>query len=335
MIRKAILTTILPTVLLTWAWAKSQEVPSSTQQMPAPTPENQAQAQIPAGTASGTEPRAETPEPVRIQFEQGATSATLEDSLEVGQRKRYVLYAHAGQTMRVFAEPLGLDLRIWGENGTVLRTEDDHLEFWRGELPVTQEYLMEVALPWEDPVQGKWGFRLSVLINPRGQAIQGRTYRDEEHGVELEYSDYFVESTPPHAVPLMKGTLVLCLAFVGSEYFENTNLRNVYFLVGSSADTDIVADCVARKGRYERVLGEEIVNSITFHKGAFTEGATGSFYRAEIYRTLHTDACYEVVFFIHYWNIRGYDPERGIKRFDREAVLQKLREVFLTFRFVE
>ncbi len=151
----------------------------------------------------------------------------------------------------------------------------------------------------------------------------------------MKYSDYFVASAPPPAVPLMKGNLVLSLAFVGSEYFENTNLRNVYFMVGSSADTDIVADCETRKGRYESAEGEETLNSITFHKGAFTEGAMGSFYRSEIYRTLHRDACYEVAFLIHYHNIRGYDPESGIKRFDREAVLQKLREVFLTFRFVD
>ena len=335
MIRKAILRTILPTVLLMWACAKSQEVPSPTQQMPAPFPEAQPSGRELARTATGTEPGTEIPEAVRIQFQQGATAATLEDSLESGEKKRYVLYAFAGQTMRVFVEPLGLHLRIWGENGTVLRTEDDHLTFWRGELLVTQEYLIQVALPWKDPVEGKWGFRLSVLINPRGEAIQWRTYRDEEHGLELKYSDYFVESTPPPAVPLIKGNLVLSLTFVGSEYFENTNLRDVYFMVGTSADTDIVADCVARKGRYERVLGEEIVNSITFHKGAFTEGATGSFYRSEIYRTLHRDTCYEVAFLIHYHNIGGYDPESGIKRFDREAVLQKLREVFLTFRFVE
>ncbi len=130
MIRKVILTTLL----LTWACASSQEVPSSTQQVPAPLPKDQPSGSEFAQTATGTE----IPEAVRIQFEQGATSATLEGTLEVGVKKRYVLHAFAGQTVRVFVEPLGLHLRIWGENGTVLRTEDDHLEFWRGELPVTQ-----------------------------------------------------------------------------------------------------------------------------------------------------------------------------------------------------
>ena len=133
----------------------------------------------------------------------------------------------------------------------------------------------------------------------------------------------------------MKGNLLFSLNFVGSEYFENTNLRNVYFMVGASADTDLVADCVARKGRYESPEGEDTVNSITFHKGAFTEGAAGSFYRSEIHRTLHRDTCYEVEFLIHYTNVRHYGPESNIKSFDKAAVLNKLREVFLTFRFVE
>jgi len=237
--------------------------------------------------------------------------------------------------MRVYVAPYGFSVGILGEDGTVLKTQNHNPQFWRGELPATQEYFIDVTPVWESPVEGKYGFTLSVLINPRGKAIQWWTYRDEEQGFELKYSDYFVPSSPPRFGHLMKGNVVLSLTFVGSEYFENTNLAEVYFIVGSSKDTEIVSSCLTPKYSYERVIGEEVVNSITFHKGAYGEGAAGNFYLEDIYRTLHKDTCYEVVFHTHCWGLGGYDPGSGIKRFDKEAVLHKLREVLLTFRFVE
>lgn len=352
---KSILTLFLPTILLLGACAKSQQVPNPKQDIPirththhtltpvTPATDSITSAHTPVSQPPGvtvqspatTEISTQVPEPVRIQFKQGATVAKLEDSLTVGEKKRYILYALAGQTTRVYVEPFGFDLRIMGEDGTVLKNQDDHLAFWRGKLPATQEYFIEVTPRWEGPAGEEWVFVLSVLINPRGKAIQSWTYRDEEQGFELKYSDYFVASSPPPEIDLMKGNLVLCLTFVGSEYFESTNLAEVYFIVGSSKDTQIVSICLTPKSNYERVLGEEVVNSITFHKGAYGEGAAGNFYLEDIYRTLYKETCYEVVFHIHCWGLGGYDPGSGIKRFDEEAVLNKLREVLLTFKFIE
>ncbi|MFQ5921401.1 MAG: hypothetical protein ACE5M4_01015 [Anaerolineales bacterium] len=45
--------------------------------------------------------------------------------LRVGDIRRYVLYAFAGQIIRVYVEPGGAVLRIYGEAGTELKPQDD------------------------------------------------------------------------------------------------------------------------------------------------------------------------------------------------------------------
>jgi hypothetical protein len=235
--------------------------------------------------------------------------------------------------MRVVVSSFWIELGIFGEDGSVLKGQDDPRTFWRGVLPATQDYYVELTLV--GAAREAKDFELSVLINPRGQTTQWQAYRDAARGFELEYSDYFIQSAPPPAMPLMKGEIALSLSFVGSEYFESTNLDEVYLVVGSTEDADIVSSCMDPVGAFEKQLGEETVNSIAFQKGAFSEGAAGNIYTQEIYRTRQGNTCYEIGFIMHYANIGNYGPDSGIREFDDEAVQQKLREVLLTFRFTE
>jgi hypothetical protein len=185
-----------------------------------------------------------TPETERIEFDPGTAGTTIEGTLRVGDTKRYVLYAFAGQIMRVYVEPGGAVLRIYGEAGTKLKSQDDFDSFWRGEPPSTQDYFIEVIHsasaigPWDRPL------RISVLINPCGQAIQWVDYRDEDNGFELRYSDYFAVGTPP-VIPPMRGEPVLSLRFTGSEYFQETSLGNVYFVVGKREEAEMVSNCTS------------------------------------------------------------------------------------------
>jgi len=126
-------------------------------------------AEIATGTPeAGVELPPPTPETARIEFDPGGAGATIEGTLRVGDTKRYVLYAFAGRIMRVYVEPGGAVLRIYGEAGTELKSQDNSDPFWRGELPSTQDYFIEVIHsasaigPWDRPL------RISVLINPPG-----------------------------------------------------------------------------------------------------------------------------------------------------------------------
>ena len=82
------------------------------------------------------------PEPRRIQFASGATSATVTGAVEAYGEVLYVLRAQAGQTMTVDLDSLAADvlLEIWGADGTVLKRHVDGLTTWSGVLPYTQDY---------------------------------------------------------------------------------------------------------------------------------------------------------------------------------------------------
>jgi putative hemolysin len=106
------------------------------------------------------------PEPRRIQFAPGTTSAQVQGSLAVGGGDRYVLTAMAGQEMTVnlfvpTAEVSAI-LIIWGADGTVLISDHADATTWVGQLPSTQDYYINVRSVAQAPV----GYTLEVIIPP-------------------------------------------------------------------------------------------------------------------------------------------------------------------------
>jgi hypothetical protein len=85
----------------------------------------------------------------RISFPTGGTSATVNGKLQTGIPARYVLRAMAGQAMEVtpgYPTP-GLPYAIWGANGIILRSFGETWGPWRGVLPSSQDYYIEVLSP--------------------------------------------------------------------------------------------------------------------------------------------------------------------------------------------
>jgi hypothetical protein len=109
------------------------EPPTATPEPPTPT------SQTPAPSA--------TPEPARIRFEPGTTSATISEQIEQLGIHRYVLGASAGQLMDILLTSRDDDVltTIYGADGTVLKSHTDGLSSWRGTLPSTQDYVIEVV----------------------------------------------------------------------------------------------------------------------------------------------------------------------------------------------
>lgn len=108
-----------------------------------------APTQIPA--ASNTPQPVASPVPanaVRVQFQAGATSASVDGELGSGETKSYLLKASAGQTLKV---------EVWSPNGDVYLTVSGVtdgkvlVDFqaktarWEGSLPADQDYLIGVT----------------------------------------------------------------------------------------------------------------------------------------------------------------------------------------------
>ena len=138
------------------------EPPTSTPEPPTSTPEP------PTLTP---EPPTATPEPgpIRVQFEPGATSATLTGHIErtgeggVEYGARYVLRALAGQTMEVvITSPNGdVLLSIVGADGVPLKRYVDDRADWRGVLHATQDYFIRPVSVGADT-----SYVLTVTISP-------------------------------------------------------------------------------------------------------------------------------------------------------------------------
>jgi len=83
--------------------------------------------------------------PRRIAFEPGAISSTLRGNVGANQSQYYVLRALKNQTMQVEVTPGNdVQLRIYGADGTVLKSGTGEGASFTGKLPGTQDYVLVV-----------------------------------------------------------------------------------------------------------------------------------------------------------------------------------------------
>ena len=107
--------------------------------------------------------------PKRIAFVPGTTSSTLTGHLAPHQSLDYILRAQAGQLMEITATPeSSLQLIIYGVDGTVLRSGMGEGSSFRGELPISQDYI--VTLRAGDQAVS---FTMNVIIPQRIRFASG------------------------------------------------------------------------------------------------------------------------------------------------------------------
>ena len=105
------------------------------------------------------------PQPIRIEFAPGTDTATVGGNVPPGGAAHYVLRALAGQTMSVnIVNASGsVWLAIWGADGTVLISDHAGATSWSGQLPLTQDYYIDVI----SQAGTTPGFTLQVIIPPQ------------------------------------------------------------------------------------------------------------------------------------------------------------------------
>ncbi len=149
-----------PTAALTPAPpTATAEPPTATSAPPTLTP-------APPTPTSAPPTRTLTPAPAaaRLQFPAGGTTLVAEGVARPGAPSLFVLRASAGQLMdvQVSLAMAQAELAIWGADGTTLKRASDGRLWWRGTLPSTQDYFLQV-----DALGGERGFSLSIGIPVR------------------------------------------------------------------------------------------------------------------------------------------------------------------------
>ncbi len=256
----------------------------------------------------------------RIEFGAGGTWAQYDGTLDDSSKSvRYVLSAMQGQVMSVSiveSWPFFVDV---SNGGNLIGNGQRVHPFWRGTLPATGDYFVNVR------TQMPGNYTLRVAINLPGRAHQTFDY---QHSLfSLRYSDEF---SPTTYAPVgdFKGSPSLILNFINSDFYGPiTNLSEAYFIVNTVADT---GTCTQLTAPGEILLGTKIFNSNTFTSSQFVGAAAGNIYEQLFYRTALNGTCYEIVFFMHSGNIGNYTPGT-VAEFNRAALLQKFEEVLASF----
>jgi hypothetical protein len=83
----------------------------------------------------------------RVEFATGTTSKSVDGELNAAQTKSYLLRARGGQKMRVDVWSPNADvyLEIYGLDGQVLVESTQKATTWSGNLPTSQDYVVEVT----------------------------------------------------------------------------------------------------------------------------------------------------------------------------------------------
>jgi LysM repeat protein len=136
--------------------------------------------------SSGTIPNTgESPE--RISFPTGGTSAVVTGNLKADGSYSYVLHAAKNQLLEVNLTPEdGLQLSIYGADGTVLKKANSGGAFFRGYLPSTQDYILKVS------ANKKTAYTMNVYIPARISFASGAISGSVTGRVAAESSQYYI-----------------------------------------------------------------------------------------------------------------------------------------------
>jgi hypothetical protein len=286
---------------------------------PTPTP-TRVPTQVPTAT--------EILQPVRIEFEPGATlwQRLIENRQDAPDW--FVLRVTEGQTMQISALPFKV-FKITGEDGESLNFNGTF--FWRGQVPRTQDYFITMNLdnfrscgPSLCP-----NFALTVAIAPPGMASQTFQYTDEENGFSLTYSDYFAIDPDP-AYP---SEPELSLLLVEPDFYWPTNLNEAYFLISVHSDPEIMADCGDFPAPGSTGSGEVVIGGVSYNWANYIEGGAGNVWDSTIFSTVRGDSCFSVTYFLHSHRAENYDPPAT--PFDRETIIEMMMEIFKSLEFTD
>lgn len=313
-----------------------------------PLPASSFSAELATLTSTLTEPTTfistptttSTPVPVNlgifpIRFAPGGTYFDIVDGISYGTSKVYSVSALQGQVMSVSvylglrADWMPVPMRISGADGAILCPHQADVEcatFWRGTLPATQDYLIELT-----PLNDIREFTMRVAINPPGTTNQLFRFRSRVSGASFSYTDEFAPARlPPYQS--YKTEPEISLFYIDTQAFVNTNLSEAQVLYGASRDPVVVGDCLQASPEIpnEKIAGEEIVNGRRFVRFEGGGAATGNFYEQIIYRTVDETACHELVLLIHSFSTGAYLPQVVIQEFDRSSLIQKFESILST-----
>ncbi len=289
---------------------------------PPPTPTAVPPTPTPPPPPTATPTPAPQNQETRIQFAPGAISWQA----PITGGGSYVFGAMQGQSAEILVlhngQPADAALSFAAPDGQPLQTYNIGRPDWRGVLPQSGDYHLAIAAP-----NGLQGLTLRVTIFPPMQ--QPQTVTDTGVGYRVTYDQAISHQQLPG---YFQGE-VFGVLLASNDFYMTTNLSEAYFVLSleSYTDPDTCLNAPPDAGEIE-AIGTWRVNNVDYRYYHTEEGAAGSLYQSEFFRTYVHLRCVTVRLFTHETNIGNYDPGT-VTPYDRERVINELKRIFFTLRW--
>ncbi len=188
--------------------------------------------------------------PQRITFAQGATTASFEGQLDAHGTHTFVVNVQAGQLMDISAFPSeSLITVVYGVDGTVLQSPMGGFSHFRGTVPTTQDYIIDVTAG--DTAEA---YTFDIAIPARITYAPNTTSATVQGQLAAQTSDYYILSaqagqsltltlTPKDSLQVVifgvDGTVLKSGMGNGSDFTGTIPTTQDYLIVLTTADTAV------------------------------------------------------------------------------------------------
>ncbi len=128
--------------------------------------------------------------------------------------------------------------------------------------------------------------------------------------------------------------MLLAKVTVSRDQQPKTNFAGATFTVGTSSDSQAVANCL--KGLNGSLVATSTVsiNQVPYTVVRTDDAGAGNFYQTTSYRAVRNNQCYAIEYTIHSTNIANYSPDQGIKKFDQVQADTMLQAIAVSFSWL-
>jgi hypothetical protein len=159
-------------------------------------------------------------------------------------------------------------------------------------------------------------------------------YRSDAFGFTIMYPSSITVQTSGFDGYLSVTHTPLAGFALPASLFEGTNLTEAGVYIGASTDPAIVAVCTQPSSdAHENTIGDMVVDGASFKVTTSTDVGAGNLYEMTSYRTVHNNACIEVVELLHSTNSTNYSPGT-VQEFDHQKFSGILDALVQTFTLI-
>jgi hypothetical protein len=188
--------------------------------------------------------------PERIAFEPGGTSAVVDGQATARGRIHYMLWAEAEQVLEVSVTPSEkLRLIFYGVDGTVLMSGMGGEAFYRGTIPITQDYVLVVEAGDEGTsytIDVRIPARISFAAGTTSAAVEGELPAQGRHHYlvnarEGQLLDVIVSAQPKARLIVygFDGTVLMSGMGDGASFRGTVPVSQDYFVVVAAGPEDV------------------------------------------------------------------------------------------------